>query len=160
MTRILDKDFGELHFDGVWTGVCEVPFFGSVYEVELVVQTFDDAPISEIQRLAFREFNLNKAAFSAAVEEAVFNYYRCNVDGYREGFDDDEVDIRSPNVHAVNDMRNLVSLKFIKVMSPFDAEARQIGFIFDAAFDPQLGLGVLVTNGLVEAVDTQDMLLG
>jgi hypothetical protein len=46
------------------------------------------------------------------------------------------------------------------VMSAFDADARQIGFIFDATFDPQLGLGVLLTNGSVEAVDTQDILLG
>nr|WP_158699627.1 hypothetical protein [Pseudomonas aeruginosa] len=57
-------------------------------------------------------------------------------------------------------MQGLISLKRIKVMSAFEAGVRQIGFIFDAVFDPQLGIGVLVTNGSVEAVDTQDILLG
>ncbi|ROM55879.1 hypothetical protein BK648_05970 [Pseudomonas poae] len=160
MTGISDKDFGELHFDGVWVGLCEILIFGSLHKVELVVQTFDGASISETQRLAFREFNLNKSNISLAVEEAVLNYYLCRVEEYREGFDADEADINAPKVHAVDDMRDLVSLRCIKVMSPFDAGARQIGFIFDATFDPQLGLGVLVTNGSVETVDTQDILLG
>ncbi|UZE24511.1 hypothetical protein LOY67_03600 [Pseudomonas sp. B21-056] len=160
MTVVLDGDFGKLHFDGAWIGVCEIFIFGSVCEVELVVQTFDNASISEIQRLAFREFNLHKAAISSMVEKAVFDYYLCRVEEYRECFDADEVDINAPKVHAISEMRDLISLRCIKIMSPFDAGARQIGFIFDAMFDPQLGLGVLVTNGAVEAVDTQDILLG
>jgi hypothetical protein len=57
-------------------------------------------------------------------------------------------------------MQDLVSLRCIKVMSAFDIVARQIGFIFDAGFDPQLGLGVRVTNGFVETVGAQDFLLG
>ncbi|CAN1596891.1 DUF6985 domain-containing protein [Pseudomonas mediterranea] len=160
MTVVLDEDFGKLHFDGVWIGVCEVFIFGSVCEVELIVQIFDNASISEIQRLAFREFSLNKAAICLMVEKAVFDYYLCRVEEYRECFDADEADINAPKVHAISEMRGLISLRSIKVMSPFDAGARQIGFIFDAMFDPQLGLGVLVTNGAVEAVDTQDILLG
>ncbi|WP_223470275.1 MULTISPECIES: DUF6985 domain-containing protein [unclassified Pseudomonas] len=155
-----DKDFGELHFDGAWTGVCEILIFGRAYEVMLVVQTFDGASISEDQRLAFREFNLNKTAISSDVEKAVFGYYLCRVDEYRESFDADEAEIKAPKVNAIDDMQDLVSLRCIKVMSPFDAGSRQIGFIFDATFDPQLGLGVLITNGSVETVDTQDILLG
>ena len=160
MTGISDRDFGELHFDGAWIGICEILIFGRSYKVELVVQTFDGASISEDQRVAFRELNLNKATISLAIEKAVFNYYLSRVEEYREGFDADEAEIKVPKVHTVYDMRELVSLRCIKVMSPFDVGLRQIGFIFDATFDPQLGLGVLVTNGFVEAVDTQDILLG
>ncbi len=156
----LDKDFGELHFDEAWTGICEILIFGRAYEVTLVVQTFDGASISEDQRLAFREFNLNKSIVCSDVEEAVFGYYLCKVDEYRETFDADEVELKAPKVNAIDDMQDLVSLRCIKVMSPFDAGSRQIGFIFDVTFDPQLGLGVLVTNGSVETVDTQDILLG
>ncbi len=75
MSIVSDQDFGELHFDGVWKGICEMVFMGRRLEVELVVQTFDAAPISEVQRLAYREFNLNKGSISSLVEEAVFNYY-------------------------------------------------------------------------------------
>ncbi|WP_434672564.1 DUF6985 domain-containing protein [Pseudomonas sp. R1-15] len=160
MNAVLDKDFGKLYFDGAWKGLCEIVIFGSRCEVELVVQTFDAAPISESQRLAFREFNLNKISISLLVEDAVFNYYLNRLEEYRESFGAAEVGANAPKVYAVDDMQDLVSLKRIKVMSAFDAEARQIGFIFDAKFDPQLGLGVLVTNCSVEAVDTQDILLG
>ncbi|MGZ0713737.1 DUF6985 domain-containing protein [Pseudomonas palleroniana] len=156
----LDKDFGELHFDEAWIGKCEIFIFKRAYEVSLIVQTFDGASFSEDQRLAFREFNLNKSAVSSAVEKAVFSYYLCRVDEYRESFDAEEAEIKAPKVYTIDDMQDLVSLKCIKVMSPFDAGSRQIGFIFDATFDSQLGLGVLVTNGSVEAVDTQDILLG
>ncbi|QZP21474.1 DUF6985 domain-containing protein [Pseudomonas sp. DR208] len=160
MTVISDRDFGELHFDEAWTGLCEVFIFGRLCEVELIVQTFDGDSISDIQRLAFREFSSNKAVVSLAVEKAIFSYYICRSEEYRESFDADEVDIKAPNAHAVDHMRDLVTLKCIKVLSPFDAGMRQIGFIFDANFDPQLGLGVLVTDGSVETVDTQDILLG
>lgn len=160
MTGIADRDFGELNFDGVWTGLFELLIFGSVRKVELVIQVFDEDSISEVQRLAFREFDLNKNSVSMAVEKAVFSYYFRRVKEYREGFDADEVTIKAPKVHAVDDMRDLVSLRCIKVMSPLDSGSRQIGFFFDATFDPQLGLGVLVTNGSVKTVDTQDFLLG
>jgi hypothetical protein len=160
MSFVSGSDFGELHFDGVWTGLCDVVIFGCHYEVPLVVQTFDGDSISQTQRLAFREFDSNKIAISLLIEKAVFNYYLGRVEECRGCFDAEEVDIKAPRVHAVDDMRGLVSLKCVKVMSAFNARAREIGFIFDATFDPQLGLGVLVTNGSVEAVDTQDILLG
>lgn len=160
MSTVSDKDFGELYFDGAWKGLCEIVIFGRRCEVELVVQTFDAAPISENQRFAFREFNLNKALISSLVEEAVFSYYLNRLEEYRECFDVDEVDTKAPRVCAVDEMQNLVSLRSVKVMSAFDAGEHQIGFIFDAIFDPQLGLGVLVTNCSVETVDTQDILLG
>jgi hypothetical protein len=160
MNLILDGDFGELHFDDVWIGLCEVYFFGESYRVELVIQTFDDEPIAESQRIAFREFKSNKESICSCVEEAVFSHYSEMIDQYRSCFGVDEVDSKAPRVKSVNDMHGLVSLRRIKVMSAFDIAEHQIGFVFDATFDPQLGLGVLVTNGSVEAVDTQDILLG
>ncbi|HFF2163693.1 DUF6985 domain-containing protein [Pseudomonas aeruginosa] len=136
MSIVSDQDFGELHFDGVWKGICEMVFMGRRLEVELVVQTFDAAPISEVQRLAYREFNLNKGSISSLVEEAVFNYYLGRLEESRECLDVDEVDVKAPRVCAFDDMQGLISLKRIKVMSAFEAGVRQIGFIFDAVFDP------------------------
>ncbi|WP_273819283.1 DUF6985 domain-containing protein [Pseudomonas asplenii] len=160
MINVSDRDFGELKFDGAWTGECEILIFGSLCKVDLVVQIFDGATISEVQRLAFREFELDKNKFSVIVGEAVFNYYLSRIDEYRACFGTDELAVKVPDVYEVDDMRSLVSLRCVKIMSPFEADVRQVGFIFDAIFDPQLGLGVLVTNGSVEAVDTQDILLG
>jgi len=160
MNTVLDKDFGRLYFDNVWTGLCEVALFGRSLEVELVVQTFDGDPISESQRYAYREFELSKISIGLQVEQAVFNYYTDRVEEFRTCFDADEVDFKAPKVRTVRDMENLVTLRRVKVMSAFEPDARQIGFIFDALFDSQLGVGVLVTNGVVEVVDVQDFLLG
>lgn len=160
MNAVLDEDFGKLYFDGVWTGLCEVTLFGRSFEVELVVQTFDGDPFSESQRLAYREFELNKSSIGLQVEQAVFNYYSDRLEEFRACFDADEVDFKAPRVRAVRDMEGLVTLRRVKVMSAFDTDVRQIGFIFDALFDLQLGVGVLVTNGVVDAVDVQDILLG
>lgn len=41
-------------------------------------------------------------------------------------------------------------------MFNFDGDERDIGFVFDATFDPELGIGVLVTNSLVSTVDVRD----
>ncbi|MBD8496062.1 hypothetical protein IFR09_20445 [Pseudomonas syringae] len=160
MSVIQDQDFGELHFDGIWQGVCEVVFLGRRLDVELVIQTFDDAPISQTQRLAYREFVANKASICAQVEEAILKHYLDHLCAYRACFDAHEVDAKAPSVREVEGMRDLVCLRCIKVMYAFDEGVRQVGFIGDATFDPELGLGVLVTNGFVEAVDTQDFLLG
>lgn len=127
--------------------------------MELVVQTFDGGPITETQRLAYREFISNEAAVCSAVEDAVFKYYNDRLDEFRGGFDVTEFNQKCPQIDEVLDMQGLVTLICIKVMYPFDPGVRQIGFIFDAVFDSQLGVGVLVTNGSVESVEAQDFLL-
>ncbi|MGX5726971.1 DUF6985 domain-containing protein [Metapseudomonas otitidis] len=159
MEIVLDEDFGELRFDGVWTGSCEVVIFQERSEVELVVQTFDNNPISETQRLAYREFLLDSAFICSSVEEAVFTYYNDRLSEFREWLDACELNEKAPQVSSVGDVGKLVTLIGIKVMYPLDPGMRQIGFIFDAVFDSQLGVGVLVTNGSVEAVEVQDFLL-
>ncbi|WP_236209828.1 DUF6985 domain-containing protein [Pseudomonas tohonis] len=85
MKVISDKDFGELKFDDIWTGLCEVTIFRERCDVELVVQTFDGGPITETQRLAYREFISNEAAVCSAVEDAVFKYYNDTV-GWSRSF--------------------------------------------------------------------------
>jgi hypothetical protein len=160
MSVILDSIFGDLQFDAIWTGRCEVFLFGEVLKVELIVQTFDDDPISDIQRVTFQEFESNKRSICHQVEQAVFDFYRKNIESYRECFDREKADVVAPEISSIGDLRELVSLRSIKVMTVFEGDERQIGFVFDATFDPELGVGVLLTNGCVEAVETQDFLLG
>lgn len=160
MEVILDSDFGDLHFERVWLGSCDATLFGECAKTKLIIQTFDGEPISYVQRLAFKEFCEHKAAICLAVEQSMYRHYLCMLEDYRACFSPQEVDARAPVVHDSSGMKRLVSLRCIKVMAAFEPELRQIGFIFDATFDPQFGLGVLVTNGAVEAVDVQDILLG
>lgn len=160
MHAISDPDFGELRVDDVWTGQCEVVFFGKVFKVELVVQTFDDYPVSEVQRIAFRDFESNKTLICQQVEQAILAFYLENLERYRECFDLDEANVKAPEIESTSSLRDLVLLRFIKVMTNFESDDREIGFVFDATFDPELGVGVLVSNGSVSTVDAQDFLLG
>ena len=162
MNLISDPDFGELCLssDEIWTGQCEVLFFAEVVYAELVVQTFDDDPISQVQRAAFREFDSNKALICQRVEQALFDFYAENIERYRACFHPDEVDVKAPELSTADGLRELLVLRCVKVMFNFDGDGRDIGFVFDATFDPELGIGVLVTNGFVSTVDVQDFLLG
>ncbi len=162
MNMISDPDFGELCLssDKIWTGQCEVLFFAEAFNVELVVQTFDDDPISPVQRAAFREFESNKELICQRVEQALFAFYTENIERYRECFSPDEVNVKAPKVETVSGLRDLLVLRCVKVMFNFESDERDIGFVFDPTFDPELGIGVLVTNSLVSTVDVQDFLLG
>ena len=77
-----------------------------------------------------------------------------------------EIEAIMPNVLNISvsspEFKRMVKVYFdsLTVDVPESGKPLEIGFIFDANFDPQLGLGVLVTDGSVETVDTQDILLG
>ena len=53
-----------------------------------------------------------------------------------------------------------VILTKIKIMYSEAGESQVIGFILSASFDPELGIGVVVSNGVVTDVDVQDIVLG
>lgn len=162
MNMITDPDFGKLCLssDEIWTGQCEVLLFAEVVNAELVVQTFDDDPISPVQRAAFREFESNKELICQRVEQALFAFYSENIERYRECLSPDEVNVKAPKIETIRGLQDLLVLSCVKVMFNFGGDQRDIGFVFDATFDPELGVGVLVTNSFVNSVDAQDFLLG
>ena len=60
---------------------------------------------------------------------------------------------------SFEDIREMVNLKYLKVIYTEIGEDRELGFIFDASFDPELGIGVLVSNERVVEVGVQDIVL-
>lgn len=143
--KVNDKVLGELTFDLFWSRSYGVDIFGRRRDVVLIVQTFGDHEISDNQRDTFEDFEKNKVKIISDVENDVFNYCK-------DSFD--------PAANAVSDVAGLVDLLKIKIMSTDVGEDREIGFIFGASFDPELGVGVLVSNGKVKDVDVQDIVLG
>lgn len=143
MNILNDLVLGELTFDMWWSREYEITVFGRKYLVPLIVQTFDDDGISDNQREAFLEFEKNKSSIISSMEMAILAYYKENF---------------SPNANTIEDVSTLVELLKIKILSSDDM--RELGFIFNASFDPELGVGVFVVNENIEEVDVQDILLG
>ena len=143
--KVNDKVFGELEFDLFWSRPYLFEIFGQTQKVELVVQTFDDDEITDNQRQTFNDLEKNKAKVASDIQVAVFEYYKENFES---------------SVSSISEVAGLVDLKKVKIMHSDDGEDREVGFIFNADFDPELGVGVLVTNGEVEEVDVQDIVLG
>ena len=142
MKLIDDTAFGELTFEAFWSRAYTVEFLGVVKNITLIVQTFDDDDISDNQRKTFVDFEKDKQGILAGVENGILNYYK-------ESF---EVNAGS--------IAGLVDLLKIKIMYTETGGDQEIGFICSASFDPELGVGVLVSNGKVEDVDVQDIVLG
>lgn len=141
MNILNDPVLGELTFDVWWSREYEITIFDCKKLVPLVIQTFDNESISNKQRDTFLEFERNKSSIISSIEIAILTYYKENFDA-----------------NVVEDITALVNLLRIKIMSSDDM--RELGFIFDASFDPELGVGVLLINESIEEVDVQDILLG
>ncbi|MET1257217.1 DUF6985 domain-containing protein [Aliikangiella maris] len=142
-----DNVLGKLSYDSYWKRGYSIDFFNDSGSVELIIQTFDDDEITDNQRDTFTQFEANKDKIFRDVEEALFEYYN-------ESFRDTGL------MKEAADLKNVINLRKVKIMSTDDGEDRELGFIFDASFDPELGVGVLVTNETEIEVDVQDIVLG
>lgn len=145
MQTLNDKILGQLTFDVMWSRPYNIQIFGLEKSITLVIQTFDDDIITDNQRRTFQVFEKEKYNIISDVEKSLFVYYKSQF-----------------NTHAtsISEVSSSVDLLNIKIMYTEEGEAQEIGFIFSANFDPELGVGVLVSNGKVKNIDVQDIVLG
>ena len=147
MMYITDPVFGDLfNEDSLWMRPYELEIFNKKRLLSLIVYSYEDdgSDITNHQREVFIRFEKAKNEIIYDVEKEVLNYYK-------ENFNFDAT--------SLSDLNGMVTLKYIKVLLTDDGEDREIGFIFDAVFDPELGVGVLVTNEKVVDVGVQDIVL-
>ena len=142
----------------LWRRNYQVPFLTTERAVVLVVYGEDDADFEDAQYEAFKEFEANSNVILEEVEKALFEYYSSLFAGNREKFES-QADEMSPMISKREELDDLVSLKKIIVMESFDTESGEIGFVLDAIWNPELGVGIKVVNGKVEAVGTRDIVL-
>ena len=147
MMYITDPVFGDLfNEDSLWMRPYELEIFNKKRLLSLIVYSYEDdgSDITNHQREVFIRFEKAKNEIIYDVEKEVLNYYK-------ENFNFDAT--------SLSDLNGMVTLKYIKFLLTDDGEDREIGFIFDAVFDPELGVGVLVTNEKVVDVGVQDIVL-
>jgi len=147
--KIIDSVFGELTFDDYdWVKNIDMSIFGKTTNMELVVQPNDDAnSIFDEQRIAYSEFMKNREKLIKEIELAVVKYYQeVLLNSGRAKVDDKKIlDLVEP-----------LSLIFPMVLK---AEETRVGLSFNADCDPEHGIGVLLKNGNIEEVSTEDIVL-
>lgn len=139
-----DKVFGELYNkELLWLRPYEIEIFHTLYPIELNVYTYEDdgGDITQNQRDTFINFELNKKSILDDVEKEIQKY--CY-----EKF----------QITELESIKKVI-LKYLKIIHTEIGEDRQLGFIFDSIFDPELGIGVLVINEQVVEVGVQDIVL-
>ncbi len=149
MKKLINDVFGELIYENLfWRRLYPTEIFGKQINIQLVVDSYDDnddgSDITTNQREAFLNFEKNKKDIIEEIEQAVLSYYK---------------KITNNQMVSFEDIREMVNLKYLKVIYTEIGEDRELGFIFDASFDPELGIGVLVSNERVVEVGVQDIVL-
>ncbi len=149
MKKLINDVFGELIYENLfWRRLYLTEIFGKQINIQLVVDSYDDnddgSDITTNQREAFLNFEKNKKDIIEEIEQAVLSYYK---------------KITNNQMVSFEDIREMVNLKYLKVIYTEIGEDRELGFIFDASFDPELGIGVLVSNERVVEVGVQDIVL-
>lgn len=147
--KIIDSVFGELTFDDYdWVKNIDISIFGKTSNMELVVQPNDDAnSIFDEQRIAYSEFINNKEKLIKEIELAVVKYYQeVLLNTGRTKVDDKKIP----------DLVEPLSLIFPMVLK---AGETRVGLSFNADCDPEHGIGVLLKNGKIEEVSTEDIVL-
>ena len=149
MKKLTNDVFGELIYENLfWRRLYLTEIFGKQINIQLVVDSYDDnddgSDITTNQREAFLNFEKNKKDIIEEIEQAVLSYYK---------------KITNNQMVSFEDIREMVNLKYLKVIYTEIGEDRELGFIFDASFDPELGIGVLVSNERVVEVGVQDIVL-
>ena len=144
MEPIVDPVIGSLQFaHHCWNRSFQVRSFGKDVEVPLRVE---NEQIDETDRATFAAFVREIEKIIPDVEAAVDGYYRANfasADG-------------APA--SVTSLGELVSLHHSAILYSRPG-VRNVGFVFDADFDPELGVGVLVVNEAVVRTSVQDIVL-
>lgn len=149
MKKLINDVFGELIYENLfWRRLYPTEIFGKQINIQLVVDSYDDnddgSDITTNQREAFLNFEKNKKDIIEEIEQAVLSYYK---------------KITNNQMVSFENIREMVNLKYLKVIYTEIGEDRELGFIFDASFDPELGIGVLVSNERVVEVGVQDIVL-
>lgn len=147
--KIIDSVFGELTFDDYdWVRNIDLSLFGKIANLELVVQPNDDNnSILDEQRMAYDEFIANRDKLIEDIEFAVIDYYQTVLlETGRAKVDDKEIP----------DLVEPLSLIFPMVLKSGE---RRIGLSFNAECDPEHGIGVMLKNGKIEEVSTEDIVL-
>jgi hypothetical protein len=158
MTQISHNIFGNINYDVYWCRDYVVPFLGELVPVRLVVDGDEDAEFEQSQIQAFIEFEKNISILMKEAENSLLTFYQENLQENRKRYPDNFEEVL-PVITNKEELSSVLSFIKIVVAETFDENEREIGLMFDATWEPDLGIGVKLVNEKIAEVGTQDILL-
>lgn len=158
MLEIGHKILGNLVYNIYWKRDFSTLFLNEEQLVTLIVDGDDDADFEECQIQAFTELSQNYTKMLTEVEKRIYQYYLSVCNDKRKQFGE-QADELAPLIGNLYELSSLIDLKSIIVIESFDNNQREIGFVLDAIWEPELGVGVKCVNGEVVEVGHQDIVL-
>lgn len=161
--------------DHFWVGEVTLPSWAGFQARRGVYGTVSsDAPSDGIARLsvtppdgkvrmhptpeqvaAFRHLQENEAAVAEAVGRALVEYYPGEKEAYLDAYDKTE-DEELPDISTPSELRPLIGLSNVHVLSVVRNGAAYIGFEFGCRWDDEHGAGVMTHLGRVIATGQAD----
>ncbi len=158
MNEIFHDVFGKIIYNTYWNRAYNVFFLGKEVMVTLVIDGDEDGEFEPSQVLAFQYFDKNKSILMKAVEEMLFKNYKETYKENRMRYTDNADEVL-PEISSANQLSEVISITKVIISETFDEESKEVGLMFDASWEPELGIGVKIINGDVAEVGTQDIIL-
>lgn len=158
MNKIIeDNIFGKLNYNNDWIRDIDCSFFKEqTIELSIRVNTKEEE-IKASQKQAFQVFKQNQYIMVDSAKQAIFEYYCKNIEEYRTCFTQEKVD-SAPYITKIEELSNLLNFYAINIDFE-DAGISRLAFIFDATFEPELGIGVLFEGAKIIRVDVLDFII-
>jgi hypothetical protein len=143
-----DPVFGRLTYESGWTRPYAIPLFGRINHVPIVIAGDEDGEIEPSQQEAFKAFDTSKVELAQAAERALHSHYN----NIRE-------ELRERTGGEPHNVPDFVRVRAVFFPETFGEEERVVGLLFDAAWDPSLGVAVKFVNEQIAEVGPQDIVL-
>ncbi|AWX57708.1 DUF2004 domain-containing protein [Brevibacillus brevis] len=151
---INDPVFGELSYFLVWSKHMTIHFCGKETEITLTVKGEEDGKFDEEQYMAYQSLMQNWEHIQQRVLQAILDYYmqKRHELGYDIEYQEDY-----PLIETQDQLLERVVLLEIVVPYGDIFEGRDIGLLFDCAWDEENGLGLRILNEEITEVGYQDV---
>ncbi|KEQ12244.1 hypothetical protein GZ78_27855 [Endozoicomonas numazuensis] len=158
MIEIDDNVFGRIVYDLYWKRSYTLSFLNKDRDITLVIDGDEDGDFEDSQYKAFQNFEAIKTSLIPDVEDNLFKYYLANISENRDKFGI-QSDKMAPLIFNKEGLDTLLDLKQVVVIESFDSNDLNIGLVFDAKWEPELGIGVKLINGKLVEIGYQDIVL-
>lgn len=122
--------------------------FGESKEITFTLAGYGVDDITNAQERAYNEFLGNSLDYITLIEGALFNYYILNREKIYQDLPYDEM---VPHVQIVFDLKKVFDWGQLYFLPNGD-----IVFMFEATFEPELGIGVLIVDKYVKTINVQE----
>ncbi|EEM16273.1 MULTISPECIES: DUF6985 domain-containing protein [Bacillus] len=158
MKKINHKLFGELIYDGYWTGKQKIAILGHDKIVPLTIDEEEHDVFSAIQEEAYSKFIADTNRLIQEAEQAIFEYYQEECLEYRAMLGDESADEIVPIITTTQQLGKLVDPIGLTILPDFEDGVRRLGLIFNCTWEED-GIGVRFENEEVIEVGYQDIVI-